>query len=89
MFYRMNAENILLTHFSARYPKMPPSGLPTPSTNDDSSREPILALAFDHANITIGDMWKMNLYLPAIAQSFNDIDDEGDDEVVPVEVGVP
>ena len=48
-----------------------------------------MALAFDHANITIGDMWKMNLYLPAIAQSFNDIDDEGDDEVVPVEVGVP
>jgi len=33
-------------------------------------------------------MWKMNLYLPAIEQSFSDITDEGDDEVVHIEVDV-
>jgi len=75
----MQAENILLTHFSARYPRMPMSGIPRPSTH---SKEPILALAFDHANIAIGDMWKMNLYLPAIEQSFRDLGDDGDDEIV-------
>ena len=84
----MKAENILLTHFSARYPQMPPSGVPTPSIPSESSRIPILALVFDHVNIVIGDMWKMNLYLPTIEQSFIDITDEGDDEVVHMEVDV-
>jgi len=88
MLYRMNAENVLLTHFSARYPQMPPSGIPTPSAHGDTSSEPILALAFDHANIAIGDMWKMNLYLPAIEQSFNDIAD-GEDDLVHLEVDIP
>ena len=81
MLHRMNADNVLLTHFSARYVQMPPSGIPTASTHGERSREPVLALAFDHANIAIGDMWKMNLYLPAIEQSFGDIAD-GDDEMV-------
>jgi ribonuclease Z len=88
MLHRMNAENVLLTHFSARYPKMPPSGIPTVSTHDETSSEPVLALAFDHANIAIGDMWKMNLYLPAIEQSFRDIAD-GDDEIVYLEIDNP
>ncbi|KIM85847.1 hypothetical protein PILCRDRAFT_817088 [Piloderma croceum F 1598] len=82
---KMNAENILLTHFSARYPQMPPSGILTANTYGETSREPILALAFDHASIAIGDMWKMNLYLPAIEQSFRDIPDETD-EIVHLEV---
>jgi len=85
---RMKAQNILLTHFSARYPQMPPSGVPTPNAYGQSSKEPVLALAFDHAKIAIGDMWKMNLYLPAIEQSFSDIPDEADDEVVHIEVDI-
>ena len=84
----MKAKNVLLTHFSARYPKMPPSGVPTPNTRYEPSREPFLALAFDHANIAIGDMWKMNLYLPAIKQSFSDIADEADDEVAHIDLVV-
>lgn len=75
MLLRMKAENVLLTHFSARYPRMPPSGVPTPNVQGES-KEPILALAFDHASVPIGELWKMNLYLPAIEQSFNDIPDE-------------
>ncbi|KIJ09075.1 hypothetical protein PAXINDRAFT_172647 [Paxillus involutus ATCC 200175] len=72
---RMKAQNILLTHFSARYPTMPPSVM-TPHKPGD----PTLALAFDHANIKIGDMWKMNAYMKAIEQSFIDLEDEGNDD---------
>jgi len=75
----MNAENILLTHFSARYPKMPPSGLASPAVNLQG-RELVVALAFDHTNITIGDMWKLKFYMPAVEQSFKDTIEEGDDE---------
>ncbi|KIK93173.1 hypothetical protein PAXRUDRAFT_829230 [Paxillus rubicundulus Ve08.2h10] len=72
---RMKARNVLLTHFSARYPTMPPSVM-TPQKPGD----PTLALAFDHANIKIGDMWKMNAYMKAIEQSFIDLEDEGNDD---------
>ncbi|KZT20914.1 hypothetical protein NEOLEDRAFT_1172230 [Neolentinus lepideus HHB14362 ss-1] len=73
---QMNAENILLTHFSARYPKMPPS-LTSESTH------PTIAVAFDHARIRIGDMWKLKAYLPAIEGSFEESEDT-DEEVLAV-----
>ncbi|KAG1876634.1 hypothetical protein DFJ58DRAFT_865981 [Suillus subalutaceus] len=70
----MNAQNILLTHFSARYPKMPPS------VSERQAGDPVVAFAFDHANIKIGDMWKMGAYARAIEQSFIDIADiEGEE----------
>lgn len=80
---RMNAEHVLLTHFSARYPKMPPAGI-TRSTQNGSNtdrKRPILALSFDHLNLTIGNMWKLNHYLPAIEQSFKDTTEEDDGDV--------
>ncbi|KAJ6547859.1 hypothetical protein B0H10DRAFT_2130608 [Mycena sp. CBHHK59/15] len=49
----MKAANILLTHFSGRYA---------------NRRKPVVAFAFDHANLTIGTMWKMSFYLPVIKQ---------------------
>jgi ribonuclease Z len=70
---RMKARNVLLTHFSARYPNIPPS-VETGHTPGD----PTVALAFDHANIKIGEMWKMNAYIKAIEQSFTDLEDEND-----------
>lgn len=73
----MNAQNILLTHFSARYPKMPPS------VSERQAGDPVVAFAFDHANIKIGDMWKMGAYARAIEQSFIDIADiEGEEPEV-------
>ncbi|KAH7911176.1 hypothetical protein BJ138DRAFT_1151318 [Hygrophoropsis aurantiaca] len=70
----MKAQNILLTHFSARYPKMPPpSALKTEGPND-----PVLALAFDMANIKLGEMWKLSAYMAAIEQSFIDSPEEND-----------
>ncbi len=100
----MGAEHILLTHFSARYPKMPPmdAGTATPDEDpadlDGSSekedargrsptpgaimrrKKPVIAVAFDHLNLTIGEMWKINHYLPAIEQSLMDTLEEGDEE---------
>ena len=80
----MNAEHILLTHFSARYPKMPPSGLAAPAQirdgNEIKAKEPIVALAFDNANLSIGNMWKVNYYLPAIESCMRDTAEEEDEE---------
>jgi ribonuclease Z len=75
---RMRAQNVLLTHFSSRYPTMPryfasPKG-------DGTNHRPTIALAMDHACMRVGDMWKMETYFPAIQQSFRDIADEGDEE---------
>ena len=97
----MRAKHILLTHFSARYPKMPPLAigkaepdnepvvLVSSDVGDISKRsrlpsraaDPDIVVAFDHLNLTIGDMWKVNHYLPAIEQSFQDTLEHGDEEV--------
>lgn len=75
---RMRAQNVLLTHFSSRYPTMP-RYFASPK-RDDADDQPTVALAMDHACIRVGDIWKMATYIPAIAQSFEDIADEGDEE---------
>ncbi|KAI9458853.1 hypothetical protein BJY52DRAFT_1267524 [Lactarius psammicola] len=75
---RMRAQNVLLTHFSSRYPTMPRYFV-SPK-RDDADDKPTVALAMDHACIRVGDLWKMAAYIPAIAQSFKDIADEGDEE---------
>ncbi|KAA1473038.1 hypothetical protein DENSPDRAFT_930713 [Dentipellis sp. KUC8613] len=88
---QMNAQNILLTHFSTRYPHMParyfrppsPSRSPKRSPSPapvPTSEEPVVAMALDHARIRVGDMWKLQAYMPAIERSFIDSKEEGDDE---------
>ncbi|KAI0292916.1 hypothetical protein BC826DRAFT_1017511 [Russula brevipes] len=72
---RMRAQNVLLTHFSSRYPTMPRYFA---SASTDGG--PTVGLAMDHACMRIGDLWKMATYIPAIEQSFRDIPDEGDEE---------
>jgi ribonuclease Z len=86
----MNAEHILLTHFSARYPKMPPSRARPPARvqDPDAPKEPVVALAFDNASLKIGDLWKVNYYIQAVERTIEDAfqeeGDEGEDvEVVP------
>lgn len=65
----MRAQKILLTHFSARYPGMPPR-------LGDASDGPLIGLAFDYSRIRLGDMWKLNTYLPAIQHTFDDLGEE-------------
>ncbi|KAI0635238.1 beta-lactamase-like protein [Trametes polyzona] len=70
---RMKAQKLLLTHFSARYPGMPPR-------QDDGREarrdEPLVGLAFDFARIRLGDMWKLNAYLPAIQRMFDEVGED-------------
>ncbi|KAG6872909.1 hypothetical protein C0995_005315 [Termitomyces sp. Mi166 len=83
---RMRAKHVLLTHFSARHPKMPPSALQGARNGDFG---PIVALAFDHANFKIGDMWKTSYYLRALEQSFRaTVAEEGDEEDEEAEASV-
>ncbi|KAF5362391.1 hypothetical protein D9756_002186 [Leucocoprinus leucothites] len=77
----MNAKNVLLTHFSARYPKMPPSILAPPEEKKTERGGPLVTLAFDLAEMDLDQMWKMNLYLPAIEQCFKDSSEEGDEDL--------
>lgn len=72
----MNADITLLTHFSARYPKMPPF---EPADSGSPGNQPVVALAFDHAALRIGDMWKIRFYLDALDQSYKDTMEEGDE----------
>lgn len=67
----MNAKNILLTHFSSRYPKMP-----TPSMSDDTT----WAIAMDHAIVPIGDIPKLRAYIPAIQRCFQEAPEDDEDE---------
>jgi ribonuclease Z len=73
---RMRAKNVLLTHFSARYNRVPPLAPTSVLTAWMRDRDaPMVAYAFDHANMTIGTMWKMNIYFPVIREILDkDID---------------
>ena len=63
-FPRMKAKNLLLTHFSARYPRVPPKTVEKVAGN--------LALALDGADMRIGDLWKMAIYQPAIEHAVDE-----------------
>ncbi|KAG1737045.1 hypothetical protein EDB19DRAFT_1989408 [Suillus lakei] len=53
------------------------------SISERQAGDPVVAFAFDHANIKIGDMRKMGAYARAIEQSFIDIGDiEGEEPEV-------
>lgn len=71
----MGAKKILLTHFSARYPGMPPRR----GANGDDG--PVIGLAFDYARIRLGDMWKLNAYMPAIQVALSEFGDEEETEI--------
>ena len=80
----MNAKNLLLTHFSTRYPHMPTylsrPGSPARGQKSSSGEGPVVAPALDHARVRVGDMWKLRAYVRAIEQSFHDTFEEGDSE---------
>ncbi|TFK75060.1 hypothetical protein BDN72DRAFT_758625 [Pluteus cervinus] len=81
---RMKAKHILLTHFSQRYPKLPPSVVMQPTRGSKSEDEPVVALAIDHAQFRIGDLWKFRYYLPAVEKHFMDTEEEGEGQDVVV-----
>ncbi|GAA5968545.1 hypothetical protein JCM11641_007673 [Rhodosporidiobolus odoratus] len=59
---RMQARHLLLTHFSARYPKLPPVSTYTSTT----SHRPVIATAFDLMTLALSDFWRVEKYRDAM-----------------------
>ena len=68
----MKAKNILLTHFSARHPKLPPS-LTREMVEAGSNAKQLIVPAFDLMNMTIGEMWKIPYYIPILYQNYREM----------------
>ncbi|GAA6021489.1 hypothetical protein JCM11491_006513 [Sporobolomyces phaffii] len=60
---RMQARHLLLTHFSARYPKLPPASAPLAVSE---LRRPVVATAFDLMTLKLSEFWKMEKYRDAL-----------------------
>lgn len=81
----MKAQHLLLTHFSARYPKLPPVLRRSDSSDDTDAFEPTVAIAFDLATIRLDEFWKMERYREAMDLLFawdEDAEEEADISVV-------
>ncbi|KZV87031.1 hypothetical protein EXIGLDRAFT_840328 [Exidia glandulosa HHB12029] len=61
----MNAKNLILTHFSNRYPKLP---VITKGAGDGDG--PVVGVAFDFSSIPIGAMKRLRSYLPVVESCF-------------------
>ncbi|KIY69263.1 hypothetical protein CYLTODRAFT_349872 [Cylindrobasidium torrendii FP15055 ss-10] len=78
---KMNVKSLLLTHFSARYPKLPSSGGKTYAQYwTQKGREMTVAHAFDHQNLTLGSMWKMKHYLKGMVDTLKEEGAEEEEE---------
>ncbi|MBZ6370549.1 MAG: hypothetical protein LBE44_01205 [Microbacterium hominis] len=73
----MEARHLLLTHFSARYPKLPPQ-----STFDstEQTHRPVVATAFDLMTLRLDEFWKVERYRDAMDAllSWDEADDRDD-----------
>ncbi|KAH8926607.1 hypothetical protein BT69DRAFT_1347937 [Atractiella rhizophila] len=78
---QMKARHCLLTHFSARYPKLPPLSPPSASSSSD---EPKFAVAFDLMSIRMGNWWKLAHFRASMATLFSELEPD-EVEVVSVE----
>lgn len=74
----MKARHCLLTHFSARYPKLPPVTRADPSS-PEGTFEPTVAIAFDLCTLRLDEFWKMERYRTAMDLLFA-WDEEDDDD---------
>ncbi|KAL7415067.1 hypothetical protein BDY24DRAFT_433932 [Mrakia frigida] len=82
---RMHAQNLLLTHFSQRYPKavsitiQPPLPSASPRAHQTAQTQNV-GLSLDLIRIPIGSMWKMALFQPAVEALYATLPDEEDGE---------
>lgn len=70
----MNAQKLLLTHFSNRYPKIPNLADSAKDSPTGSTLE--IAIAFDYLNLRLGDFWKMRSYNSAFDALFASTESE-------------
>ncbi|GAA5821347.1 hypothetical protein JCM10212_000982 [Sporobolomyces blumeae] len=73
---RMRADHLLLTHFSARYPKVPP--VSAASTTGDT-HELVVATAFDLMSLKLSEFWKVERYRDAMDILLKTDEADGDD----------
>lgn len=76
----MNARHLLLTHFSGRYPKLPPLTGSCPVDLSAESIEPTVAIAFDLATLRLDKFWKMGNYQEPMDLLFGWDEEEEEDE---------
>ena len=67
----MKASHCLLTHFSARYPKLPPM------SEEAGGDEMQVAMAFDLMTLRLDEFWKMDRFRPAMDLLFGDDEEDG------------
>ncbi|CAG8471280.1 700_t:CDS:10 [Dentiscutata erythropus] len=68
-FCRMNAQSILLTHFSQRYPKIP-------VFTDDHGK---VGISFDFMQVSIGELYKLPKYVKALKVLYCEDSEEAKD----------
>ncbi|CED84274.1 Predicted metal-dependent hydrolase (beta-lactamase superfamily) [Phaffia rhodozyma] len=89
---QMRAQNILLTHFSQRYPKdikltMPPSREGASVIEETFHKSQNVGLALDMISIPIGSMWKLSHYNKAISALYADVEVGVEESIQAVEQG--
>lgn len=70
----MGAENILLTHFSQRYPKIPDLG-------GVGGGEGVVGLAYDLMRVNVREFWRVGMLVEGLKGLFGsgDSGEEGED----------
>jgi hypothetical protein len=68
--FSMQAQNVLLTHFSQRYPRVPP-------LNDPEHRT---GVAFDMMSVRLRDLWKIPYLIPGVRALFPEDSEEAKNE---------
>jgi ribonuclease Z len=81
--YRMQADYLLLNHFSQRYPKLPRLQAPI---DNASGKRPVIALAFDLMTLPLSSFWKMENYTDALEELFVEVEG-AESETAPSEAG--
>ncbi|KIM28972.1 hypothetical protein M408DRAFT_329016 [Serendipita vermifera MAFF 305830] len=75
---RMKVQKLLLTHFSARYPKIPVLGTHGSqlASRSEITIMPEVFIAFDFLNIRLGDFARVERYLPNLEAAFSELQDD-------------
>jgi ribonuclease Z len=74
----MKVKKLLLTHFSARYPKIPVLNKSMARTNDQTGLLvlPEVFIGFDFLHIRLGDFARAEKYLPTLESAFSELQEE-------------
>ncbi|PVG02635.1 Metallo-hydrolase/oxidoreductase [Serendipita vermifera] len=83
---KMKVKKLLLTHFSARYPKIPVLNKSMARSNDQSGSVglPEVFIGFDFLHIHLGEFARAEKYLPVLESAFSELQE---DDIVSLSAG--